>query len=108
MTEEILTCMDCGRPYIHGGRGLCPNDYAKRRRRGTLPPKTGGPDAICAAPDYGEPYCGEKVGRSGAKGLCPKHYQRLTKGKSPGITLSLRRAPLEVRFAAMVSPEPCQ
>jgi len=101
MKEKI--CIDCGRTYTHGGRGLCPNDYAKRKRYGTLPPlKTRGPDAQCKAPEG----CTNMVGRSGARGLCPKHYQRLVKSAG-GLEQPVRTAPLAARFRAKISTEPC-
>lgn len=93
---------DCDRPA--SSNGLCKTCYARRRRHGTLPPRTrniGTCNITCAAPD-----CTEPVGRAGAKGLCPKHYQRLTK-TSWGLEQPPRTAPLAERFAAMISKDPC-
>lgn len=96
------TCTDCTRPYVKGGRGLCNTCYARHKRHGTLPPKErGGPDVQCRAQG-----CENVVGSSGAKGLCPKHYQRLTKTRW-GLAQPPRTAPLAERFASKISSPPC-
>ena len=95
-----VTCTepDCERPPQ--GRGLCKTHYAYRRRHGTLPPLP--PRVVtCTAPG-----CSELIGPAGARGLCPKHYQRLTKSKW-GLEQPPRTAPLRERFYAMVRQEPC-
>jgi HNH endonuclease len=95
---------DCGKPVR--ARGLCNTHYQWHRRHGTLPARMRGTtDTACAAPD-----CGDPVTRKGARGLCPKHYQRLTKGKSPGIEQPMATAPDEDRFWSKVDrqgPDSC-
>lgn len=95
-----ITCSepDCERPAR--GRGLCGTHYAYKRRHGTLPPLP--PRVtICTAPG-----CENPIGPAGARGLCPKHYQRVTKSKR-GLQQPPRTAPLRERFYAKVSNEPC-
>ncbi len=86
----------CERPVR--SNGLCATCYARHRRHGTLPARTrnlGTSNGKCRAPG-----CGRAVGRQGAKGLCPMHYQRLTKS-AWGLEQPTRTAPDAVRFRAM-------
>lgn len=98
MTAVTCTEPDCER--LARGRGLCGTHYQFRRRRGTLPPLPSRP-VTCTAPG-----CDDPIRPGGARGLCPKHYQRVTKSKW-GLEQPRRTAPLRDRFYAMVSQEPC-
>ncbi|MBO0813563.1 MAG: HNH endonuclease [Actinobacteria bacterium] len=97
-----MTCSEPGCDRPSQVRGLCRTCYARLRKRGTLPPKTRqSTDRTCAAPD-----CDRAVGLAGARGLCGKHYQRLTKSNW-GLEQPIRTASLKERFYAKVSKEPC-
>lgn len=99
------TCTDPGCDRDMRSNGLCGTCYARHRRHGTLPPRTrnvGVCNETCTAPEG----CDNLVGRDGGRGLCSKHYQRLTKIGT--LEQPTRTAPLEIRFRAMVSGEPCQ
>lgn len=103
----VLMAATCSEPGCENpvrSNGLCNTCYSRHRRHGTLPPRTrntGKRHERCSAPG-----CEEIVGDHGGRGLCPKHYQRLT--KSPwGLDQPPRTASLAERFAAMVSTAPC-
>ena len=87
------TCAEpeCDRPLC--GRGLCGTHYAYRRRHGTLPPKVRPSPEGCSVDGCG--------GRHEARGLCPMHYQRLTK-RGGNLSQPLATASDEVRFWAKV------
>lgn len=92
-------CSEDGCLRAMRSNGLCATCYARHRRHGTLPARTrnlGTSNGRCSAPD-----CDRAVGRKGAKGLCPKHYQRLTK-TSYGLTDPRRSLPDRERFLAQV------
>jgi|SRR5215469_8351819 len=101
-----MTCTepDCERPAR--GRGLCGTHYAYRKRHNILPPKfRQDTSRQCAAAD-----CDQPVGLKGARGLCSKHYQRLTKSEW-GLEQPPRTAAFEIRFWSKVdkttSPDGC-
>lgn len=98
------TCSEPGCERPARSNGLCGTCYARHSRRGTLPARTrnkGTRNAECSADG-----CNDLVGDHGGRGLCPKHYQRVTKTKW-GLAQPPRTAPLAERFAAMVSEDPC-
>ena len=100
MKEMTCTEPGCERPAR--GRGLCVTHYAYRSRHGTLPPKIRKDTSrTCEAPG-----CEDPVGTHGGRGLCPKHYQRVTKTQW-GLAQPPRTASLPERFAAMISKDPC-
>lgn len=82
-------------------RGCCKTCYARLRKQGKLDtlPRVPvlGPDTECKVPE-----CKDKIGYAGAKGLCPKHYQRLKNTGS--LELPKSQASDEERFRRSVNP----
>ncbi len=97
-----LTCLYCDRTPKRLRRGVaCDTCYARMRKQGRLnelPVTSPGPDALCKHPE-----CEDSVGRHGAQGYCPKHYQRLTKSRN-GLEQPKATAPNEERFRLSASP----
>ncbi len=93
-------CAECGRTDKRLTRTVCVTCYARLRnqgRLGDLPVTSPGPGAKCKIAG-----CEVKTGRSGAKGYCPKHYQRLIKAQE-GLAEPEKELPLADRFRAKVS-----